>query len=582
MVIMHGYVENELVADREHLVDSSHRSQAAALDFVLDMVHHNPGEPLFDSKFCDPRWLGEFGYNGQVLKHFNALVRFDAIAPGIFPATSEEETWLREFTAAREREMRMAKEAGLMLFGHIDLVILPKRIVEAMGEEIRDPQTGKISFAREATRDLHRAVFDELFGRFPEIDGFVVRVGETYLFDTPHHIGNAACGYRPGKPTDEEKKAFVDLLNFLREEVCEKHNKRVIYRTWDTWRDRFHSNPEYYLDVTGQVAPHENLLFAIKHSQADFHRWMPFNPSLGIGEHRQIVEVQCQREYEGKGAFPCYIARCVIEGFPEMSQPMGLRDVIASPLIVGLWTWSRGGGWFGPYLKSEFWPELNAAVLQAFAAEPSRTEEELFHDAATRHFALSEDDAELLRRMALASETAVLKGKCCAAWDRKKPATDNPCNSWFRDDRLGGEGKLDVVLERLAGEGGLEEALTEKAEAVREWRYIRKLAASFSEGMPAELRKDLVASAEYGLRLFTWIEAAWKAAALRWMPGIREEERKQIFEEYDMARHHYNALPEDEPASASLFRDVYWSWPGEPEKPGLGALVEDVRRDVMY
>ena len=29
---------------------------------------------------------------------------------------------------------------------------------------------------------------------------------------------------------------------------------------------------------------------------------VPFNPCIGIGKHQQVVEVQCQREYEGKGA----------------------------------------------------------------------------------------------------------------------------------------------------------------------------------------------------------------------------------------------------------------------------------------
>ena len=44
---------------------------------------------------------------------------------------------------------------------------------------------------------------------------------------------------------------------------------------------------------------------------------MPFNPTLGIGRHRQIVEVQCQREYEGKGAYPNYVVKGVVEGFEE-------------------------------------------------------------------------------------------------------------------------------------------------------------------------------------------------------------------------------------------------------------------------
>jgi hypothetical protein len=59
----------------------------------------------------------------------------------------------------------------------------------------------------------------------------------------------------------------------------------------------------------------------------------------------QIVEVECAREYEGKGAMPSYIGNGVIEGFPEVEHPVGLRHVIDSGLIAGLWLWSSGGGW---------------------------------------------------------------------------------------------------------------------------------------------------------------------------------------------------------------------------------------------
>ena len=48
----------------------------------------------------------------------------------------------------------------------------------------------------------------------------------------------------------------------------------------------------------------------------------------------------------------------VINGFSEMtpSEKKGLKDIIDSPLIRGLYTWSRGGGWWGPYIHGqEFW-----------------------------------------------------------------------------------------------------------------------------------------------------------------------------------------------------------------------------------
>jgi hypothetical protein len=42
------------------------------------------------------------------------------------------------------------------------------------------------------------------------------------------------------------------------------------------------------------------LYFSIKHSSGDFTRPASWNPQLGVGKHAQIVEVELQREYEGK------------------------------------------------------------------------------------------------------------------------------------------------------------------------------------------------------------------------------------------------------------------------------------------
>ena len=41
-------------------------------------------------------------------------------------------------------------------------------------------------------------------------------------------------------------------------------------------------------------------VITIKHTNGDYFRTYPFNKTLTLSKHKQIVEVQCQREYEGK------------------------------------------------------------------------------------------------------------------------------------------------------------------------------------------------------------------------------------------------------------------------------------------
>ena len=164
-----------------------------SLPYRIDMIHHNPGDKPFDTAFSDPEYLRSYGYNAQAFKHINTIATFDAIAPGVFPSTPEESSWRESFTADRVKEIANAKAAGLEVYYHIDLFVLPKKIVEHFAEEILDPQSGRISLNRPKTLEIHRALFNEILERFPEIDGFIIRVGETYLFDTPHHSGDGGC-----------------------------------------------------------------------------------------------------------------------------------------------------------------------------------------------------------------------------------------------------------------------------------------------------------------------------------------------------------------------------------------------------
>ena len=58
------------------------------------MVHHNPGEAPFQSRFTDSGELAALGYTGQVVKHLNACVPLGCGAEIEFPGTNEEEVWL--------------------------------------------------------------------------------------------------------------------------------------------------------------------------------------------------------------------------------------------------------------------------------------------------------------------------------------------------------------------------------------------------------------------------------------------------------------------------------------------------------
>ncbi|WP_406140650.1 hypothetical protein [Streptomyces sp. NBC_01089] len=69
------------------------------LPFLIDMVQADPGEPMTESRYNDPRTLASYGYDGQVVNEFrppHTGVTFDTVDDRIFPPGSEARAWVEE------------------------------------------------------------------------------------------------------------------------------------------------------------------------------------------------------------------------------------------------------------------------------------------------------------------------------------------------------------------------------------------------------------------------------------------------------------------------------------------------------
>ncbi len=549
------------------------------MKLMIDMVHHNPGEPPFRSAFLDPACLVEHGYTGQVLLHINCIATFRALGEDFFPAGSDERAWLDLLTVKIERELRAAKTLGLQVFYHMDMFVLPKRLVERFRNRLCDCH-GRISLEQEFTFEVYRILFDELFARYPLLDGFIIRHGENYLYDMPFHVGNEPIPlHGPLVEPERGHDRFVRLIHFLRGEICVRHNKTLIFRTWDYLPNKFHANRDYYLAVTDRIEPHPKLFFSIKHTAMDFFRRVKVNEALGQGRHPQIVEVQCQREYEGKGAYPNYVMDGIINGFEENTKCVGLKHLIRSPLIQGVYTWSRGGGWYGPHLQEEFWPALNVYVISRWACHPHDTEEEIFHEFCRDRLGLNDEDTAAFRLLCVLSARAVLKGRYCEPWDRMLGESQTPTALWMRDDRLGGLDQLSIIFAYLQRHGVLNVALQEKAEAVELWEQIAAVFEGIQFRDPS-LQQRLATSIQYGLRLFRVVAAGWQVMATGYTGGRRCVLDRVAIDRaiavYDETWKSYRQVAEL-PGAATLYRGDYFSLPGQPPAPGLDATVSAKR-----
>ena len=538
---------------------SLHLSAAETLPmprpFILDMVHHNPGEPVTQTPYEDPAVIRKIGFNGKVFFLFDSptlAVNWDSVDPTIFPAGSPDRAWVDAKAARIDAQQAACVAAGIRILAMTDLILLPKKLVETQGI---DKTFGDIN--QPTTERYLRLLLDQTFTRFPRLDGLVVRIGETYLHDAPYHQGSI-------HERSDAKRTIIPLVRILREELCVKRGKQLIFRTWRS----FDEDAATYQAVSDATEPHPLLVFGVKHCEGDFHRGNPFSKIIGTGRHPQVIEVQCAREYEGKGAYPDYIAHGVIDGFEEHRTPAGTTPTIGAfartnPLYAGIWTWSRGGGWGGPYITNELWCDLNVWIMATWAADPKQDEAALFQRFATERLALTPEDAGRLRQIALRSADATLRGRVGSQ------VSISPW--WSRDDGMCAPKlpKDPVALRTLLAD-------VDAAAAI--WGELATIARAVTSGSPAT-RDYLVVSTDYGRHLYRIHQAFFHLCALRGADGKgTAADRPEIdrwLAAYDAAWADFRALPATSQQCATLYREEKTQ---HQKSPGIDEVAKMLRR----
>jgi len=519
-------------------------SHAASLQYILDIVHNNPGEPLFITKYNQTAFLKSWGYTGQCPKFFlQSAITYDRFDPTLMPEGSQPRAWSVKMGTFIDGRLDEAKASGMPVYPFTDMLVVPKTLLDKYGDQMRIKK--RLSILQPMTQKVAREQLAEIFDRFPGLAGITTRFGETYLQDTPYHAGGSPVS------TIEEHTAFIQLL---RDEICVKRNKVLIYRTWSWGGIELHTNPASYLSVTNAIEPHPNLFFSIKHANADFIRGVPFNETLGIGNHRQIVEVSSnQGGLYGKNSHPYYIGQGVIEGWEEMEHKKGLRDLIGSTQLAGVWTWSRGDGWGGPYITNEFWVDLNEYVISHFGQEPWRTEEDLFDEYARARLKLDAGQTAKFRELCLVATSATFHGKqsslftVCPWW----------CNDvavwWCRDQYLTAP-NLDIVV----AQGLVKDVLAEKAKAVADWKHVEALSHEIQLSNPAD-QEFLEVSSTYGRIKIAIMGQIWTmqllAAQEKADGKLDVAAMKQAIGNYDRLWNEWHQLKQAHSCCPTLYKD---------------------------
>ncbi len=356
------------------------------------------------------------------------------------------------------------------------------------------------------------------------------------------------------------------MINILKDEVCIKRNKKLFYRTWDF--GHFHTNPEFYLEATNAVEPHPLLYFSIKHVNYDFARGYPFNTTIGIGKHQQIIELSTnQAGLYGRSSHPYYIGKGIIEGWSEMGDDRkGIRDLYDDSKIKGFWIWTWGDRWVGPYFDNELWIDLNEFILRDYVLNPDQTEEEIFNKYSTKHLKLTTEDAQKLRKLCLLSEDAVYYGQA------SKYFHANPW--WCRDHYLTSINLNEVVTKDLK-----ENVLEEKRQNLENWHKMEKLAYEIKMTNPED-QEFLQVSTTYGRIKYEVIEQLWRIqimmAEVEQGQELDKNDAGDALEKYATKWEEWTQLKKQHPSCPTLYVDhesVHCSPPFQTSIDKMKALI---------
>ena len=531
--------------------------KARRFPLLFNMVYHNPGEPQFVTHYDEPGYLKQLGYNGQIPKLSPQCgLTYDKAFPGLIAEPSAERMWIERHAHSVLLDLEYARQHGMPLYPFTDILVVPESLWKKYGEEMK--VDGKLSIRSERTQEVMRAQIDELFTRYPDLPGFTLRFGETYLHDTPFHRGTT--------PVNNPEEHAI-LMNLLREEVCVKRNKLLIYRTWDF--EMLHTRLDWYLRATNAVEPHPKLIFSIKHVNHDFVRALDFNTTLGHGKHQQIVEVSVnQAGLYGRCSSPYYIGKGIIEGWEEMKQPKGLCDLLDDEKIKGVWIWCWGDGWVGPYISNELWNDISEYVLRKWTMDPEKSEEFYFNEYATEKLGLEGQQLKDFRKLVMLATDATFLGQ----QSRIVPVSD----WWCRDHYL-----TAVDVSHQVKKGKAQECIAEKVQAVEMWKEAEQLATGITLKNPRDTDFMRV-STSYGRIKYQVIEQLWRIQMMLAEEQINkkpldENAARAAVEAYEKSYEEWRQLKRDNPSCPTLYVDHEAKHVGPPFQTVLQPLKKRLR-----
>ncbi|MHA1730843.1 MAG: hypothetical protein ACTSU5_02820 [Promethearchaeota archaeon] len=220
-----------------------------------------------------------FGTAGQ----YPELLNFTGLdVPGfeVNASTAEwKKAWLKQY-------VDYAKSLGLEVFFWSDqLNYLDQAVIDWF------KGAGPVDLDNERVVQFLQYEVREIFAAFPNADGVHWRVGDDLYAQNSYKLVHTPETFR---------KAAQVMMGAL-----DPLGKKFILRTWQMSIDCVHSTPGKYLEAFGDLY-YPNLIVSIKYTPSDYQRF-PVNPTINVGNLKQVVEFQVMTSFENYQYTPNYL-----------------------------------------------------------------------------------------------------------------------------------------------------------------------------------------------------------------------------------------------------------------------------------
>ncbi|MEM7577960.1 MAG: hypothetical protein AAF328_10870 [Planctomycetota bacterium] len=410
----------------------------------LATLIRNVGEPASDSRYDDPNELAALGYTGRVFYESAAL---SGVSQPEVLTDPELRRWVEQQQHDLDANIDAAVAAGLDVYLSYDALVLAKELVQRNAARLTckgRPDT----LCPASDRTIHECMngLTAMLERWPQASGVALRFGDTDARRLPYLAGNDL--YSPHCPRCSafgRADRIVRVITAAYERVVEQQGKRLIARAWNVRPGGMHDSAELAQRVVDRLPGDPNddrLVLSFKFTQTDFWRYQPWNPASLVCGHRPVIyELQCQREFEGKGGIPSWQGGLWRDGCSEMRDAegsvSGLAEAAGRTHFAGVMAWVRGGGWGGPFVSDESWIDANAFAAPRLADDPTVAPETLAKQWASHRLGLTDiDEISAVCGVLSRSTDLVRRAFYVESYARSRPDAWHPAADWITDDLL--------------------------------------------------------------------------------------------------------------------------------------------------